>query len=74
VLKALAETLNIEPIRLLLPCTFAASLGFMLPIATAPNTLVYGTGRISLKDMLICGALLDLWGVLIISIIFGVII
>ncbi len=73
VLKALAETLNIEPIRLLLPCTFAASLGFMLPIATAPNTLVYGTGRIALKDMLICGALLDVWGILVISIIFGVI-
>ncbi len=66
VLTALLPYINVTPLQLLWPATFAASLGFMLPIATAANTLVYGTRQIILKDMLRIGLLLDLIGIALI--------
>ena len=66
VLVSLLPFLNILPLQLLWPACFAASLGFMLPIATAANTLVFGTRQIILRDMLRIGLLLDLFGILII--------
>jgi sodium-dependent dicarboxylate transporter 2/3/5 len=52
----------------MMPATFAASLGFMLPVATAANTIVFGTGKILVKDMLKVGLALDIAGILIITI------
>lgn len=50
-----------------MPATFAASLGFMLPIATAANTIVFGTKDIQIRDMLRVGFLLDAIGIIIIT-------
>jgi sodium-dependent dicarboxylate transporter 2/3/5 len=44
------------------PATLAASCGFMLPVATPPNTLVYGTGRVPIGAMLRAGFALDIVG------------
>jgi len=52
---------------LMMPATFAASLGFMLPVATAANTIVFGTRMIAIKDMVKVGIILDMAGILIIS-------
>ncbi len=68
ILLPLALTLNVHPLLLMLPATFAASLGFMLPVATGPNTIVFGSGRIKVKDMMRAGLILDIIGILIISI------
>lgn len=46
--------------------TLGASLGFMLPVATPPNALVYGSGLVPNRDMLRVGLLLDLAGVVVI--------
>jgi sodium-dependent dicarboxylate transporter 2/3/5 len=51
----------------MIPATFAASLGFMLPVATAANTIVFGTKQIEIKDMFKVGIILDLIGILIIT-------
>ncbi|HLG03591.1 MAG TPA: SLC13 family permease, partial [Bacteroidia bacterium] len=51
ILLALYKPLGIPPLALLIPATMAASLGFMMPVATAPNTIVYGSRRIRVKDM-----------------------
>jgi sodium-dependent dicarboxylate transporter 2/3/5 len=50
-----------------LAATFAASLGFMMPVSTPCNAIVYGTGRIPLKSMMAAGSILDLAGIVVIT-------
>lgn len=69
VMMALQKELNVEPLLLMIPATFAASLGFMLPVATAANTIVFGTREIHIKDMFKVGIVLDILGILIITVI-----
>jgi hypothetical protein len=48
--KILQKDLDLPPLLLMMPATFAASLGFMLPIATAANTIVFGTKDIQIRE------------------------
>lgn len=57
---ALARELGVSPIPPALAVGLGASAGFMLPIATGPNALVYATGRVPQRAMMRAGALLDL--------------
>ena len=68
VMIALQKEIGVAPLLLMMPATFAASLGFMLPVATAANTIVFGTNKIRMRDMLKVGLLLDAIGIAIISI------
>ena len=61
---AAAVGLGVEPLHLIIPIGLAASLGFMLPVATPPNAIAYGTGDVSSGQMLRAGALLDVAGIL----------
>ena len=67
VMIALQKDLEVPPLLLMMPATFAASLGFMLPVATAANTIVFGTKQIHIRDMLKVGFVLDIAGILIIT-------
>ncbi len=67
VMIALQKELGVAPLVLMMPATFAASLGFMLPVATAANTIVFGTREIEMRDMLRVGIVLDILGILVIS-------
>lgn len=67
VMIALQRDLEVPPLLLMMPATFAASLGFMLPVATAANTIVFGTKEIRLRDMLRVGIVLDILGILVIT-------
>ncbi|HEX9637668.1 MAG TPA: DASS family sodium-coupled anion symporter [Acidobacteriota bacterium] len=51
-----------SPVALTIATALAASMAFMLPVATPPNALVYSTGFIELKDMVRAGAVLDILG------------
>lgn len=57
---ALAAGIGASPLLLVVPAALAASCGFMLPVATPPNAIVYGTGRVPLQRMLRAGLLLNL--------------
>lgn len=57
-----------EPLSILLPVALAASLGFMLPVATPPNAIVYGSGAVSAQDMLRAGAILDVVSIVVVFI------
>ncbi len=46
---------------------FAASCAFMLPVATPPNAVIFGSGRITIKQMIRAGILMNILGVLVIS-------
>lgn len=67
VMIALQKDLELHPLLLMIPATFASSLGFMLPVATAANTIVFGTKEIEMRDMLRVGIVLDILGILVIS-------
>ncbi len=67
ILIALQKDMNVHPLMLMVPATLAASLGFMLPVATAPNTIVFGSKRIRTKEMMRAGLLLDIIGVCLIT-------
>ncbi|MEE9288802.1 MAG: anion permease [Bacteroidota bacterium] len=51
-----------DPVALVVATAVTASLAFMLPVATPPNALVYGTGHISIRQMVKGGFVLDLVG------------
>jgi len=53
---------------LMIPATLAASCAFMLPVATAPNAIVVGTGTVAPEDMMRTGLLLNVVGVVPITI------
>ena len=69
VLAAVAQANGLNPALLMLPAALAASLGFMLPVATAPNAIAYGTGMVSSRQMLRAGWFVDLFGVLVLALI-----
>ena len=52
---------------MLIPATLACSLAFMLPNATPPNAIVYSTGIIEVKDMLLPGLMLNIAGVVLVA-------
>jgi sodium-dependent dicarboxylate transporter 2/3/5 len=64
---ALAVSIGVHPYALMLPAVLAASSGFMLPVATAPNTIVYATGYVRVRGMTRNGFLLDLAAALVIT-------
>ncbi|CAF1115683.1 unnamed protein product [Adineta steineri] len=51
ILDSVARTSNLHPAYLLLPCTLAVSMAFMLPIATPPNAIIFASGEIRVIDM-----------------------
>lgn len=57
------------PLPLMIPATLAASCAFMLPVATAPNAVVFGTGRVPMQAMLRCGLWLNLVGIVLIPLV-----
>ena len=63
ILAGLAVSIQINPLLLMIPATLAASLAFMLPVATLPNAIVFGTGHLRIKDMVKTGFLLNLVGI-----------
>ena len=67
ILSALAAGMGIEPLVLLIPATLAASCGFMMPGASAPNALAYGTGCLRARDMVWRGLWVNLAATLIIT-------
>ncbi len=68
VLAALAPGMGIHPFLLILPATLAASCAFMMPVATPPNAMVFGSGEVSIADMARAGLWLNIIGVLLITV------
>lgn len=66
---AAAVAMGIPLLELVIPIGLAASLGFMLPVATPPNAIAFGSGNITSGQLLKAGALLDVIGIVIVYII-----
>jgi sodium-dependent dicarboxylate transporter 2/3/5 len=49
------------------PAALAASCGFMLPVGTPPNAIVFGTGRLSMQDMIRAGWRVNLSAIVVVT-------
>ncbi len=67
ILAATAVAIGRNPILLMVPATLSASCAFMMPVATPPNAIIFGTGRIRVAQMAKTGIMLNLVGVIIIT-------
>jgi sodium-dependent dicarboxylate transporter 2/3/5 len=67
ILAAASLAAKIDPLILMVPAAMSASCAFMLPVATAPNAVVFGTGQIDIRTMVRWGVWVNLLGVLVIT-------
>jgi sodium-dependent dicarboxylate transporter 2/3/5 len=67
VLGALAVAIEVNPLLLMVPATLSASCAFMLPVATPPNAIAFGTGELPMRDMVRAGIWLNLLGIVLIT-------
>ncbi|XP_061537353.1 solute carrier family 13 member 2-like isoform X1 [Phycodurus eques] len=68
ILGAMATAIKLHPLYVMFPCTIAASLAFMLPVATPPNAIAFSYGNLKVMDMAKAGFILNFIGVLTINI------
>lgn len=64
---SLATSLNIDPILLMVPATIATSYGFMMPVGTPPNAIVFSSGYVTVPKMVRAGLPLDIIGIFTIT-------
>ncbi|MCW4354574.1 SLC13 family permease [Hoyosella sp. YIM 151337] len=67
VLGGVALGIGIDPMLLLVPAAFAATCSFMLPVGTPPNAIVFGSGYVTMGQMVRAGVWLNLIGVVLIT-------
>lgn len=67
ILASIAIGLGENPLLFAIPTVLAASCAFMLPVATPPNAIVYGSGRITIPEMSRAGLLLNLLFIALLS-------
>lgn len=67
VLATFAVGAGLDPMQVMLPAAFSASCAFMLPAATPPNAIVYGSGQVSIRDMARTGFAVNLLGAALIT-------
>ena len=68
ILGGMALALNIHPFYLMISATLAASCAFMLPVATPPNAVVFGSGYLRIPDMVRNGVWMNLISILVITV------
>jgi sodium-dependent dicarboxylate transporter 2/3/5 len=69
VFASLAVSSGNNPLLIMIPATLASSLAFMLPTATPPNAIVFGTNRIQIATMVRTGFALNMMGILVVVLI-----
>ena len=69
ILASLAPALKIDPYSLIVAATLASSCAFMMPVATPPNAIVFGSGKLKMAQMIRAGIWLNLVGVILVSMI-----
>ena len=63
-----AVSLGFNPIPVAVGVALASSLGFMMPVSTPPNAIVYASGMVPITKMIRSGIIIDIIGVLLITI------
>ncbi|WP_108868449.1 SLC13 family permease [Aquimarina aquimarini] len=66
VIGGLTNQIQLNPLFLMIPITLAASMAFMFPVATPPNAIVFGTGKLKMVDMVKAGFIINTIGIIFI--------
>jgi len=69
ILASVSIAMGMNPMLLMLTATLSASMAFMLPVATPPNTIIFASGRIKIFEMAKSGIALNMIGIIVVSII-----
>ncbi|MEJ2196316.1 MAG: SLC13 family permease [Ignavibacteriaceae bacterium] len=67
ILASVSIAIGLHPMLLMLTATLSASMAFMLPVATPPNTIIFASGRIKIYEMAKTGILLNILGIIVVS-------
>jgi sodium-dependent dicarboxylate transporter 2/3/5 len=67
VLMSAAEAMGVDPLKIMIPAAISASCAFMLPVATAPNAIVFGSERVPIQSMIKQGFKLNVIGAVLIA-------
>lgn len=69
ILAPLSTTLGVHPMLFMVPATISASCAFMLPVATPPNAVVFGSGHLVISDMAKTGLWMNIISILFLTMI-----
>ncbi|MBN1253407.1 MAG: DASS family sodium-coupled anion symporter [Bacteroidales bacterium] len=69
ILAGIAVSIELNPLIFMIPATIAASLAFMLPVATPPNAIIFGTNRLRISQMMKTGFILNFIGIIIVTLV-----
>ena len=70
ILASVSYAMTVNPLLFMIPATVSASCAFMMPVATPPNAIVFGSHRVSIGEMARTGFFINLIGVVVITAIF----
>jgi sodium-dependent dicarboxylate transporter 2/3/5 len=69
ILAATAIAMQVHPFLLMIPATISASCAFMLPVATPPNAIIFGSGCVTIPQMAKNGVVLNFIGIFIVTLV-----
>ncbi|XP_041652758.1 solute carrier family 13 member 5 [Cheilinus undulatus] len=67
VLASMSQSIGMNPLYVMVPCTLSASFAFMLPVATPPNAIVFSYGYLKVADMARTGIVMNIIGIICIT-------
>ena len=68
-LGPVAESITGTPLVWVIPAAIACSCAFMMPVATPPNAIVFGSGQIQMRDMIRSGFVLNIIAIVLITLV-----
>ncbi len=71
-MAGVAAGLNLEPLPLMMVAAMASSMAFMLPVATPPNAIVFGSGRVRTVDMARAGWWLNVVAIFVVTLVISI--
>ena len=70
ILASVGSAAQMNPLVLMIPATLSASCAFMMPVATPPNAVVFGSQRVTIPQMARVGLVLNFIGAIVITLVF----
>ncbi|XP_075761021.1 Na(+)/citrate cotransporter-like isoform X4 [Pelodiscus sinensis] len=67
VFASLSQSIKVNPLYIMIPCTLSASFAFMLPVGTPPNAIVFSYGHLRVADMAKSGIVMNIIGILCVT-------